>query len=214
MGIRPVESSDIAAIASIFISAFPESIDHYYRGKTAPAKPFQDIYAFLAAAEHSNFLVYEESGQVLGYIVVPKSMGLLWIKSILSGHLFIFVFNWIAGRYGLNIPRALTILGNKLLFSAHSFGRFARGHAQVLSVAVAPKAQGRGIGRKLVQAGLDLLRTQGISRVKLEVRPENAPARRIYASLGFEEIGVSRDSQGEWVVMTAHLDSQYRAGCK
>lgn len=210
MGIRHVDGSDIAAIASIFMSAFPESMSHYYPGKPAPAKPFRDIYAFLAAAEHSNFLVYEESGEVLGYIVVPRSMGLVWAKSILSGYLFLWAFNWITGRYHLSLPRALTILQNKLLFAAHSFGRFPREHAQVLSVAVAPKAQGRGIGRKLVQAGLDLLRSQGVSAVKLEVRPENAPARRIYASLGFKEVGVSYDSQGEWIVMTAHLADQER----
>lgn len=211
MGIRHVESSDIPAIASIFMSAFPESIDHYYLGKPAPAKPFRDIYAFLATAEHSNFLVHEESGQVLGYIVVPRNMGLLWIKSILSGHLFLWAFNWFTGQYSLSLPRVLTTLGNKLLFAAHSFGRFARGHAQVLSVAVAPEAQGQGIGRKLVQAGLDLLRSQGVSLVKLEVRPENTPARRIYASLGFEEVGVSYDSQGKWVVMTALLGSRHQA---
>jgi ribosomal-protein-alanine N-acetyltransferase len=208
VGIRPVESSDIAAIASIFISAFPESIEHYYRGKPAPAKPFRDIYSFLAAAEHSNFLVYEESGEVLGYIVVPRNMGLVWIKSILTGHLILWAFNWVSGQYGLSLPRVITILGNKLVFAAHSLGQFARGHAQVLSVAVAPKAQGRGVGRKLVQAGLDLLRSQGVSRVKLEVRPENAPARRIYSRLGFGEVGVSYDSQGKWVVMTTHLDGQ------
>ncbi len=46
MGIRHVDGSDIAAIASIFMSAFPESMSHYYPGKPAPAKPFRDIYAF------------------------------------------------------------------------------------------------------------------------------------------------------------------------
>lgn len=80
-----------------------------------------------------------------------------------------------------------------------------RRHAQVLSVAVDPGAQGRGIGRQLVQAGLELLRRQGVRTVKLEVRPNNEPAKRLYSSLGFREAGKSRDSQGQWTVMTAHL---------
>jgi ribosomal-protein-alanine N-acetyltransferase len=70
---------------------------------------------------------------------------------------------------------------------------------------VAPSAQGRGIGRQLVQAGLELLRRQGARTVKLEVRPGNERAKRIYSSLGFREAGKSRDSQGDWSVMIAQL---------
>jgi len=97
------------------------------------------------------------------------------------------------------------ILGNKLLFAAYSGEQLLRGHAQVLSVAVDPSAQGRGIGKQLVQAGLELLRRQGVRTVKLEVRPDNEPAKHVYSSLGFREVGESRDSQGEWTVMIAHL---------
>ncbi len=208
MSIRHVERSDAAAIAKNFIDAFPESIEHYCCGRPVPVKAFTDIYTFLATAEQSNFLVYEESGQVLGYIVVPKNMGLLWIRAIFSGYLFIWFFNWIAGKYGISLRHALTILKNKLLFAAYSFRQVAHGYAQVLSLAVAPREQGRGIGRKLVQAGINLLRSQGVTGVKLEVRPANLPAQRIYSSLGFEKVGISHDSQGKWHVMIARLDSE------
>jgi len=205
MGIRPVRDSDVSAVARIFIRAFPESVRHYYGASAPPIDGFRDIFAFLSRAERENFLVYEESEGVLGYVVVPRSMGRVWAKAVLGGRVFLWALKWMAGKYGISPLRIATILGNKLLFAAYSSGQLLRGHAQVLSVAVDPSAQGRGIGRQLVHAGLDLLRRQGVRTVKLEVRPDNEPARHLYSSLGFRETGRSRDSQGEWTVMVAHL---------
>lgn len=51
---------------------------------------------------------------------------------------------------------------------------------------VLPEAQGTGVGRKLL-AQL-LAGFPGAARVRLEVHPDNAPARRFYQRLGFEEI--------------------------
>ena len=60
-----------------------------------------------------------------------------------------------------------------------------------LTVAVAPSAQGGGIGRKLFQAllGEVLERRPQISRVELFARASNARARSLYASVGFVEEG-------------------------
>ncbi len=205
MGVRKVLRSDVDDVAGIFIRAFPESVRHYYGARVPPIDGFRDIFAFLSQAERGNFLVYEESGAVLGYVVVPKTMGRVWAKAVLGGHVFVWALKWMAGRYGISPTRIAMILGNKLLFAAYSGEQLLHGHAQVLSVAVDPSAQGRGIGRQLVQAGLELLRGQGVRTVKLEVRPDNEPAKHVYSSLGFREVGKSRDSQGHWTVMIAHL---------
>lgn len=60
-----------------------------------------------------------------------------------------------------------------------------------LTIAVSPKAQGRGVGRALFQALLEevVLRRPDIHRVELFVRESNARARALYASLGFVEEG-------------------------
>lgn len=202
---RKVLRSDIDDVARIFIRAFPESVRHYYGANAPPIDGFRDIFAFLSQTERENFLVYEESGAVLGYVVVPRSMGRLWARAMLGGHVFVWAFKWMAGEYGISPRRIATILANKLLFAGYSGEQLLRGHAQVLSAAVDPSAQGRGIGRQLVQAGLELLRRQGVRTVKLEVRPDNEPAKRVYSNLGFREVGKSRDSQGQWTVMIAHL---------
>ena len=65
----------------------------------------------------------------------------------------------------------------------------AAGEAHILNVCVAPEAQGRGHGRRLVQRLIDLSRWHRVERVFLEVRPSNPTAIALYHDLGFNEIG-------------------------
>lgn len=60
-----------------------------------------------------------------------------------------------------------------------------------LTIAVAPQAQGRGVGRALFAALLDDVkqRQPGITRVELFMRESNTRARKLYAALGFVEEG-------------------------
>jgi putative acetyltransferase len=60
-----------------------------------------------------------------------------------------------------------------------------------LTIAVAPDAQGRGVGRGLFQALLDevIHRMPHIHRVELFARVSNTRARDLYRSLGFVEEG-------------------------
>ena len=60
----------------------------------------------------------------------------------------------------------------------------------IQTIAVAPAARGAGHGRALMQALLDEADARGATRVFLEVRADNPVARALYASLGFQEIGV------------------------
>lgn len=71
--------------------------------------------------------------------------------------------------------------------------------AELVSVAVEPARQGRGLGRRLVETLLAQLRAEGVRRVHLQVRGSNAVARALYASLGFCEsrrrVGYYRDGE-------------------
>lgn len=64
--------------------------------------------------------------------------------------------------------------------------------AHVQTIGVAPAAQGRGLGRRLLTALIDLARDGGASALLLEVRVDNEAALRLYRSVGFEQIGLRR----------------------
>ncbi len=76
-------------------------------------------------------------------------------------------------------------------------GLFEAGReAQVQTVAVAPSAQGQGLGGTLVQALVDRARARGAIVLQLEVRADNAAARAVYDRLGFVADGRRRDYYG------------------
>jgi [ribosomal protein S18]-alanine N-acetyltransferase len=64
--------------------------------------------------------------------------------------------------------------------------------AYVQTIAVAPSAQCRGLGRQLLLAMLTEADRLGCAHVDLEVRADNDVARRLYAHHGFVDIAVRR----------------------
>ncbi len=76
--------------------------------------------------------------------------------------------------------------------SGYACFRLGAGEAELLRVAVAPEARGRGIARQLIAAGFDRLRAAGIASCFLEVRPANISALAVYHALGFERRGHRR----------------------
>ena len=63
---------------------------------------------------------------------------------------------------------------------------------EVLALAVLPEARRRGIGRFLLENGMKTLTNGGACVLYLDVRETNAPARALYAALGFTECGRRR----------------------
>ena len=61
--------------------------------------------------------------------------------------------------------------------------------SHITNIAVAEAYRGRGIGRRLTEALLQLLSNLGASYATLEVRVSNVRAQRLYRSLGFVSVG-------------------------
>ena len=64
-------------------------------------------------------------------------------------------------------------------------GRTVAGEAEVLTLAVAPEARRRGLGRRLVSRFLYQARLRGAETAFLEVAEDNAAAQALYARAGF-----------------------------
>jgi len=64
--------------------------------------------------------------------------------------------------------------------------------ADVQTLAVAPSAQGAGLGRRLLEVLLGQAAERGARRLMLEVRADNEAAVGLYRRLGFEQLAVRR----------------------
>ena len=71
-------------------------------------------------------------------------------------------------------------------------GRAVAGEAELLTIAVAPEARRRGLGRKLMARFLYQAQVRGADRAFLEVAADNVPAVALYESAGFARAGQRR----------------------
>jgi [ribosomal protein S18]-alanine N-acetyltransferase len=80
-------------------------------------------------------------------------------------------------------------LGRSSQPSGFVLARRAGDEAEILSVAIAAEARGRGLARRLLGTHLQALAHVGVRRVYLEVEEDNRPALAVYRRLGFSAVG-------------------------
>jgi len=102
-------------------------------------------------------------------------------------------WSWTRARVARNIGHAesstvVACSGTQVVGFAIMY--FGDDHAHLNLLAVRPAWQRRGIGRSLLAWQEDSARAAGISAIHLEVRASNAPGRRFYRALGFQEVAL------------------------
>ena len=65
--------------------------------------------------------------------------------------------------------------------------KYATGH--IPHLAVAKEFQGRGFGRRMIRAGLDMMRAEGLKYARIDALEQNERAVGLYTSEGFSEVG-------------------------
>jgi len=87
-------------------------------------------------------------------------------------------------------------------------------HTADLNMGVARESRGQGIGRLILQAGIDRARaTPGLEIVYLMVRSDNAPAICLYEKVGFDTLSVLdqdikiKDSYFDGILMRIFVDT-------
>lgn len=202
--VRDATISDMRPVAEVFMGSFPVSVAHYVKAGD-PKEALEDLFS-LCLVQKGHFLVLEDEGRVAGYVVAPYSMRNLVFSSLVGGGALKIAAKFLSGRYRIGLADALKAAGNaaKNLFGNKKAG--TKSDARILSIAVSPRYQGRGYGRILLGAALEALARRGVKAVRLEVRPDNAPAVKLYTWFGFKEEGSFSDSQGEWLVMVKVIE--------
>ncbi len=67
--------------------------------------------------------------------------------------------------------------------------RVAADEAEVLTIVVAPRWRGKGLGNNLLVRHLARLAAARVATLFLEVNADNVPARALYARAGFKDVG-------------------------
>ena len=97
---------------------------------------------------------------------------------------------WISGEHrAFKVATVDGVLAGYILIILHRGTRLAR----LYSIAVDSQMRGRGLGRKLIEAGEKAARAAGRIDMRLEVRKDNQSAITLYEQLGYHRFGEYED---------------------
>jgi len=205
---RVADRDDLLAIGRIYVRAFPDTLGDLRSPDLSP-QAAADVMSACLAAEADCIVVAQvqgrDGGKIAGYVIAPSNVARVWRTALRRGLLLVWLWRTVSGRYRLSARGVLAVLGDKLSFWRAWGLPGVECEARILSIAVDPAWQGRGIGRRLLEMTLGRLRARRVACVRLEVRPDNEPALRLYRSVGFRPAGDYRDSRGRWEIMLLQL---------
>jgi putative acetyltransferase len=95
-----------------------------------------------------------------------------------------------------DLVQFIALDGDRVVGWADIFAAWADAvkHCGSLGMGVLAAYRRQGIGERLLQACLAKARTQGMTRIELEARADNAGAIRLYERVGFEHEAIKRNA--------------------
>ncbi len=142
------------------------------------------LYDAIVKSKSSLGVVAVRNEKVIGFVAFTTNLNKLY-KSIIR-------------RKGLKF--ALLLAGNVLslrrikkifetLFYPSRIKKMNLPAAELLSIAVAPEEQRKGLAGQLIEKGLRLYRKTGVDKVKVLIGADNKAGNKLYLKSGFELIG-------------------------
>jgi ribosomal-protein-alanine acetyltransferase len=121
--------------------------------------------------------------------MTPAHLGAVSDIEIVSHHT-----PWTRGNFvdSLDGGHAATVLLEDGAVLGYAIVMPLPGEAELLNITVAPEARRSGLGQALLARVCADARARGESRMFLEVRASNTPARTLYTHSGFTEVGLRR----------------------
>ena len=146
----------------------------------------------LAATDASGLLTLEQAMVEDGQGMVQAPTDIPSNEAAMLRSLRPFLDGSLSGSNGIYLVVASRSAGTVPILGQGEVRRLAPTrvrHGAMLAVGVHPSARRRGYGRALMSGLLGWADGQGILRIELSVRADNAPARALYQRLGFVEEG-------------------------
>ncbi len=113
------------------------------------------------------------------------------VDTVVSVEWQVYPFPWTRGNFrdSLNAGYSCWVYEQDGCLIGYGIMMVVVGEAHLLNIAVSRDWQGKGMGRRMLQHLIRMAREHGAEYMYLEVRPSNLVARRLYESVGFNEIG-------------------------
>ncbi|GAA6151727.1 GNAT family N-acetyltransferase [Pseudoteredinibacter isoporae] len=167
---------DAEAMAGLIYSSGPKAFDYVF-GKQTPAAQdylYHAVQRNKGQYSHRNHVLVRSNGHVLGSMFNYDSRGLsaMYLPTVMSVLSFFRWRIWGVAKRSSVIDEVIKPPADDMLVVAH--------------LAVAPEAQGMGIGSKLIDYAADIARENGYAGLALDVSMENPAAQRLYERLGFQ----------------------------
>lgn len=151
----------------------------------------QNVEAILALSvreDQRDFVASNTDSIIEAYIAITH-----------NGHAFPF------GIFDSDTPVGFLMIGYDVDDCWEDAPAIARGNYNLWRLMIDQKHQGKGYGRAAMQLALDFIRTQPCGPAEwvwLSYEPQNAAARALYQSFGFQETG---DWDGEEIIAVRKL---------
>lgn len=169
---RPATPADARALAELHMETLPGEVSDFTPLGGAVVRRF---YRNAITRGVATVYVAEESGRLLGFVMITPDISQLFPRTLLAGVGDIAMFVLTANPFGL--ARAV-------------IAKFASGTAAVDAVpelvylGVSRSARGKGVGGLLMSAAHAAFRAQGITAYELNVHADNPAAVKLYLGSG------------------------------
>lgn len=197
-------TSDARDIAELYLHSFPDSVRFFFPGRDSAELVAATACGFelVLLAGCLPFLARNAKNGLMGYCIVSTSNGIPFYRLLHPKRILRTVMLCLKALGSLRI-KDIALLARNWLIAVTSVVEDTTVEklpgGRIVSIAVHCSARGAGIGKKLLEHAIRHLEEQQIKATYLEVRPDNVPARRLYAGLGFRRYGQNRDLQGPWL---------------
>ena len=157
----------------------------------------EKLYWAMACTPYSFVLVHEDQQHnPLGFICCATNTSKMY-KTIVFRHFFALSFSSIMKFLDPSvIKQVLTSINRPRKFKAGDLSKLDLPEAEVVSIAVSPKAQGKHIGTNLLQAALEHFKSMGHQRIRVWTTEDNEQALAFYQKHGFKLLGCSQHHTG------------------